>query len=263
MQALLRFGQWLVRVWRSGIRGKVGIGMAGLILLGAISARPSQSAGPAMPSPTPIPLGLIAVAAPTRPAPAPPPQPSAGPRPTRAPEPTATARPTSLPTNVPPSATPTPSHTLALGAAVNVRTGPSAAFNKVRTLDAAEPVTIEARQSFQEVVWYQVRTSQGEVGWISSEVTALDAALVASLPVSTESFTLPTASAQRAPRVPAAPPAAAAPQVRYDPFGPDRDCGDFASYAQAYAFFVAAGGPSRDPHRLDGDNDGIPCESLR
>ena len=48
----------------------------------------------------------------------------------------------------------------------------------------------------------------------------------------------------------------------YDPFGPDRDCGDFATHEEAQAFFIAAGGPGHDPHRLDGDHDGIACESL-
>ncbi len=41
----------------------------------------------------------------------------------------------------------------------------------------------------------------------------------------------------------------------------DRDCGDFATQADAQAFFIAAGGPSLDPHRLDADRDGIACES--
>jgi competence protein ComEC len=48
----------------------------------------------------------------------------------------------------------------------------------------------------------------------------------------------------------------------YDPNGPDRDYGAFETHAEAQAFFIAAGGPARDPHRLDGDNDGIACESL-
>jgi len=52
------------------------------------------------------------------------------------------------------------------------------------------------------------------------------------------------------------------PPLRYDPSGPDRDCGDFATWQEAQAFYEAAGGPNRDPHRLDGDRDGIPCESL-
>ena len=49
----------------------------------------------------------------------------------------------------------------------------------------------------------------------------------------------------------------------YDPLGPDRDCGDFSTWKQANEFFIAAGGPQNDPHRLDGDSDGVPCESLR
>jgi hypothetical protein len=50
--------------------------------------------------------------------------------------------------------------------------------------------------------------------------------------------------------------------LRYDPKGRDRDCGSFKTHEEAQAFFIAAGGPERDPHRLDGDNDGIACESL-
>lgn len=49
----------------------------------------------------------------------------------------------------------------------------------------------------------------------------------------------------------------------YDPFGADRDCGDFSTQEEAQAFFEAAGGPERDPHRLDGnDRDGLVCENL-
>ena len=50
--------------------------------------------------------------------------------------------------------------------------------------------------------------------------------------------------------------------LRYDPFGPDRDCGDFDSYQEALAFYLAAGGPDEDPHRLDSNGDGEPCETL-
>lgn len=48
----------------------------------------------------------------------------------------------------------------------------------------------------------------------------------------------------------------------YDPGGPDRDCSDFDTQHEASIFYRAAGGPSRDPHKLDSDNNGIPCESL-
>lgn len=43
--------------------------------------------------------------------------------------------------------------------------------------------------------------------------------------------------------------------------GPDRDCSDFGSWAEAQAFYDKAG--SGDPHRLDGDGDGVACEGLK
>lgn len=42
----------------------------------------------------------------------------------------------------------------------------------------------------------------------------------------------------------------------------DLDCPDFATHAQAQAFFIQHGGPASDPFRLDGDHDGQACESL-
>jgi len=42
----------------------------------------------------------------------------------------------------------------------------------------------------------------------------------------------------------------------------DRDCKDFSSHKQAQKFYVAAGGPVRDPHHLDQDRDGKACEML-
>ncbi|WP_079526167.1 thermonuclease family protein [Halobacillus hunanensis] len=50
--------------------------------------------------------------------------------------------------------------------------------------------------------------------------------------------------------------------LKYNPNGPDRDCGDFSTHQQAQAFFEATGGPASDPHRLDGEGDGLVCESL-
>ncbi len=40
----------------------------------------------------------------------------------------------------------------------------------------------------------------------------------------------------------------------------DYNCSDFSTQAEAQRFFEAEG--PGDPHRLDGDNDGIACESL-
>jgi beta-lactamase superfamily II metal-dependent hydrolase len=48
--------------------------------------------------------------------------------------------------------------------------------------------------------------------------------------------------------------------LSYDPSGPDRDCGDFSTQAEAQAFFEASG--PTDPHRLDSDGDGVVCELL-
>jgi hypothetical protein len=42
----------------------------------------------------------------------------------------------------------------------------------------------------------------------------------------------------------------------------DRNCDDFATQAEAQAFFLSEGGPANDPHGLDADGDGIACESL-
>ena len=45
-------------------------------------------------------------------------------------------------------------------------------------------------------------------------------------------------------------------------FTADANCGDFETWIDANEFFLRAGGPETDPHDLDGDGDGIPCESL-
>ena len=48
----------------------------------------------------------------------------------------------------------------------------------------------------------------------------------------------------------------------YDPDGPDRNCSDFRTQAEAQEFYERAGGPETDPHQLDGNGDGVACESL-
>ena len=42
----------------------------------------------------------------------------------------------------------------------------------------------------------------------------------------------------------------------------DKDCGDFATQADAQAFYLNSGGPAADPHRLDAEGDGLACETL-
>ena len=42
----------------------------------------------------------------------------------------------------------------------------------------------------------------------------------------------------------------------------DRDCSDFGSQREAQDYFIERGGPSSDPDLLDGDDDGVACDSL-
>lgn len=42
----------------------------------------------------------------------------------------------------------------------------------------------------------------------------------------------------------------------------DRNCSDFDTWSEAQEFYLAAGGPGEDPHRLDRNSDGVACESL-
>lgn len=49
--------------------------------------------------------------------------------------------------------------------------------------------------------------------------------------------------------------------ARAEHLGPaDKNCGDFRTWQEANAFFLSAG--PGDPHHLDSNHDGVPCESL-
>ena len=124
------------------------------------------------------------------------------------------------------------------------------------------------------VNWVQVKNDWG-LTVTESEYTALSEMLstcekpVLLQPTQGSAPPLPTAtieagpvSATRPATSPATPPATPPGGLRYDPFGPDRNCGDFDTYDEALAFFLAAGGPDQDRHRLDVNGDGKPCESL-
>ena len=89
-------------------------------------------------------------------------------------------------------------------------------------------------------------------------------------PTSVTPAAVPTAAPERPTPAPAEPTAApstptpqsGAPDTKYDPDGPDRNCSDFDTWAEAQAFYEAAGGPETDRHRLDRDGDGVACQSL-
>ena len=74
------------------------------------------------------------------------------------------------------------------------------------------------------------------------------------------SYTVAAAREVTPAEVAPAPPTETGSSPRYDPQGPDRDCGDFSSQAEAQVFFDAAG--LGDPHRLDRDGNSVACESL-
>lgn len=40
------------------------------------------------------------------------------------------------------------------------------------------------------------------------------------------------------------------------------NCDDFATQVEAQSFFEKSGGPNKDTNRLDGDNNGVACQSL-
>jgi len=42
----------------------------------------------------------------------------------------------------------------------------------------------------------------------------------------------------------------------------DRNCSSFSAQAEAQKYFEAKGGPASDPDHLDGDHDGVACQSL-
>ena len=42
----------------------------------------------------------------------------------------------------------------------------------------------------------------------------------------------------------------------------DKNCSDFTTQKAAQEFYISAGGPNKDPHRLDSDKDGKACEDL-
>ena len=56
-------------------------------------------------------------------------------------------------------------------------------------------------------------------------------------------------------------PASAAPTPTPKPKD-THNCSDFETWSEAQEFFESEGGPGSDPHRLDGNGDGIACESL-
>lgn len=73
---------------------------------------------------------------------------------------------------------------------------------------------------------------------------------------------LPTTTPAAVPTITPMPIATRQPSPTARPSLEDRNCSDFDSWSEAQVFYLAAGGPTEDPHRLDRNSDGVACESL-
>jgi hypothetical protein len=163
----------------------------------------------------------------------------------------------------PPEPTDAPSVPLVtvLNPELNARAGPGTDYGIVLVVKQGD--VLPALGYSPDRNWVQVVLPDGQKGWVSSGNQFVTVSLAEALPTSTDFAALPTA---------APPPPATGGGTSggsrggytgpYDPFGPDRNCGDFATQREAQAFYIAAGGPGSDRHRLDNNRDGVACESL-
>ncbi len=201
------------------------------------------------PTPTPVPTATPTSA----PTPEPTPQQEeasrtalATPAPTSVPTPTATPAPTSAPT---PTATPAPTPT------PEPTSPPEDAFMDRDCGDFSD--------------WQEAQDFFLSGGGPDADSHSLDrdgdGVACQSLPGAPEEASTPTPAQSATPipkSTPKPTPEAAYSGLPFDPHGPDRNCGHFSSWWDAQNFYLAAGGPEEDPHRLDGNGDGIACESL-
>ncbi len=172
-----------------------------------------------------------------------------------------------------PTITPIPERPLAtINRVMNVRRGPGTHHAIIDVANIGEEFPIIGKNVPGD--WWQI-DYRGEKAWVYAPyVTATYAENVTIAPTATPLLS-PTPTPTSTPTPTPTPPGSnsgsprqrsvtpgVSPTPRYSPDGPDRDCGDFDTHEEAQAFFLAAGGPGRDPHRLDGDNDGSACESL-
>ncbi len=189
--------------------------------------------------------------------------------PTRTPRPTITPSPTPTgPTHTPgPTQTPTPTRTATFTPVptpyfivnsdwANVRMGPDPKYPIIDAIPRGEQHDIDARNP--SGAWLEFCCVKGQRGWIYAPLVDVNVDVTV---IPTVSAT-PTVSPSPTP-TPTNTPTLTPGCDPHNPHGPDCDCGDFSTHRQAQAFFIAAGGPDSDPHRLDGNKNGLACESLR
>ncbi len=182
--------------------------------------------------------------------------------PTRTPSPTPTG-----PTHTPgPTRTPTPTRTATFTPVptpyfivnsdwANVRKGPDPKYPIIDAIPRGEQHDIDARNP--SGAWLEFCCVKGQRGWIYAPLVDVNVNVTV---IPTVSAT-PTVSPSPTP-TPTNTPTLTPGCDPHNPHGPDCDCGDFSTHRQAQAFFIAAGGPDSDPHRLDGNKNGLACERL-
>ena len=136
----------------------------------------------------------------------------------------------------------------------NVREGPRPSFPVITTVGQGERFDVDARTP--SGTWLEFCCVKEQRGWIYAPLVDVSVD-VFTLPIADNIFPDPTPTDTPTPTSPLPPGCGL-----HDPHGPDLDCGDFSTHREAQACFIAAGGPDRDPHRLDRDRNGLACERL-
>ncbi|MCZ0938426.1 MAG: excalibur calcium-binding domain-containing protein [Caldilineaceae bacterium] len=172
--------------------------------------------------------------------------------------PTSTTTPTSSPI-------PTPYFVVTVERA-NMREGPGPSFSVITTVSQGDRFNAQAFNPSR--TWILFCCVSGRSGWIYEPLLIVTHAeripIATDIPSSPTYTPTSTASSPTPTRTntPTPTPTPSNGCYPHDPHGPDLDCKDFNTQREAQACFITAGGPDRDPHRLDGDNDGIACEHL-
>lgn len=187
--------------------------------------------------------------------------------PTRTPRPTITPSPTPTGPTLTPSPTPTQTATftpvptpyfIVNSDWANVRMGPDPEYPIIDVIPRGEQYDIDARNP--SGAWLEFCCVKGQHGWIYAPLVDVSVDVI-TLPIADN--LPPTHTPTNTPTLTPSPTSLLTPGCNpHNPHGPDCDCGDFSTHRQAQAFFIAAGGPDSDPHRLDGDRNGLACERL-
>ena len=137
----------------------------------------------------------------------------------------------------------------------NVREGPGPLFPVITAVSRGDQFDAQAFNPSR--TWILFCCVAGRSGWIYEPLLTVTHAT--RIPTVTHT---PTNTPTPPTRYPTPTPTPSNGCDPHNPHGPDCDCGDFSTQREAQAFFIAAGGPDSDPHRLDRNKDGIACESL-